>query len=114
MSTTSWRDRELTDEELFAGTRRDPLARKTRNHATLNALTPAQLVAFAVEHGAYTDRSTTRTACVLRNWSHTRYLQLLLRAIDTPEALAADPVNVGRMRRIRDDRLAYRTERRIR
>jgi len=31
----------------------------------------------------------------------TRYYQLLVRILDTPEALAADPVLVNRLRRIR-------------
>jgi hypothetical protein len=38
----------------------------------------------------------------------TRYYQLLNALIDRPEALAADPVTVGRLRRLRDLRAARR------
>lgn len=40
--------------------------------------------------------------------SETRYYQLLNALIDRPEALAADPVTVGRLRRLRDVRTARR------
>jgi hypothetical protein len=38
----------------------------------------------------------------------TRYYQLLNALIDRPEALAADPVTVGRLRRLRDLRTGRR------
>jgi len=40
-----------------------------------------------------------------------RYYQLLGRLIDTAEALAHDPLLVGRLRRIRDQRAAERAAR---
>lgn len=40
-----------------------------------------------------------------------RFYQLLGRLIDTKEALAHDPLLVGRLRRIRDQRLRERSER---
>lgn len=38
----------------------------------------------------------------------TRYYQLLNRLLDKPEALAADPVTVNRLRRLRASRGAWR------
>lgn len=43
--------------------------------------------------------------------SPTRYHQLLVRAIDLPEALAYDPILVGRLRRLRDARRRARRPR---
>ena len=37
-----------------------------------------------------------------------RYYQLLGRLIDSPDAVAHDPMLVGRLRRIRDERVARR------
>lgn len=37
-------------------------------------------------------------------WSMTRYYQVLNALIDTPAALAADPLTVNRLRRVRADR----------
>jgi len=45
--------------------------------------------------------------------SSTRYNQLLVRAIDMPEALAYDPMLVRRLRRIRDARRRTRVARRL-
>jgi hypothetical protein len=45
--------------------------------------------------------------------SPTRYHQLLLRAIDLPEALAYDPMLVRRLRRLRDARRRIRVARRL-
>ena len=42
-------------------------------------------------------------------WTPTRYYQVLNALIDTPAALAADPVTVNRLRRIRDKRQGQRT-----
>jgi len=39
----------------------------------------------------------------------TRYYALLGRLVDRPEALAADPMVVGRLRRIRSERVRSRT-----
>ena len=38
----------------------------------------------------------------------TRYQQLLNKLIDRPEALAAEPLTVNRLRRLRDERAAAR------
>lgn len=38
------------------------------------------------------------------DWTPTAYYARLNRLIDQPEALAHDPVTVGRLRRLRDDR----------
>ncbi|HSL11111.1 MAG TPA: DUF3263 domain-containing protein [Actinomycetota bacterium] len=46
-------------------------------------------------------------------FSSTRYQQLLHRAIDTPAALAYDPMLVRRLRRIREDRRRRRTAGRL-
>lgn len=43
--------------------------------------------------------------------SPVRYYQLLNRLIDTTDALAADPLLVGRLRRMRDDGRAVRARR---
>ena len=43
--------------------------------------------------------------------SPARYYQVLGRLVDTQTALAHDPLLVGRLRRIRDDRIAHRAER---
>jgi hypothetical protein len=40
----------------------------------------------------------------------TRYAQLLNRLLDDPEALAADPVTVNRLRRLREKRLNGRSQ----
>jgi len=45
--------------------------------------------------------------------SPTRYHQLLMRAIDLPEALAYDPMLVRRLRRLRDSRRRNRVARRL-
>jgi Protein of unknown function (DUF3263) len=45
--------------------------------------------------------------------STTRYHQLLMRAIERPEALGYDPVLVRRLRRLRDDRRRRRLARRL-
>lgn len=45
--------------------------------------------------------------------SPTRYNQLLMRAIDLPEALAYDPMLVRRLRRLRDARRRTRVARRL-
>lgn len=45
------------------------------------------------------------------NLSSTRYYQLLNSLIDTPEALAADPLLVKRLRRMRDNRKKARAAR---
>jgi Protein of unknown function (DUF3263) len=45
--------------------------------------------------------------------SPTRYHQLLLRAIELPEALAYDPMLVRRLRRLRDARRRTRVARRL-
>ena len=42
-------------------------------------------------------------------WTATRYYQVLNALIDTPAALAADPVTVNQFRRIRDKRQGQRT-----
>ena len=46
-------------------------------------------------------------------FSAARYHQLLHRAIDTPAALAYDPMLVRRLRRVRDDRRRRRTAGRL-
>ena len=46
-------------------------------------------------------------------FSAARYHQLLHRAIDTPEALAYDPMLVRRLRRVRDERRRRRTANRL-
>lgn len=48
--------------------------------------------------------SKERAARMRFGISSTRYLQLLLRAIDLPQALAYDPVLVRRLRRLRETR----------
>ena len=45
--------------------------------------------------------------------SPTRYNQLLMRAIDRPEALAYDPMLVRRLRRLRESRRRTRVARRL-
>lgn len=40
-----------------------------------------------------------------------RYYQCLSRLLDRPEALAADPVTIGRLRRLRDSRALTRRAR---
>jgi hypothetical protein len=45
--------------------------------------------------------------------SATRYQQLLMRAIDLPEALRYDPMLVRRLRRLRDSRRRKRLARRL-
>ena len=45
--------------------------------------------------------------------SPTRYHQLLIRAIELPEALAYDPMLVRRLRRLRDSRRRTRVARRL-
>jgi len=45
--------------------------------------------------------------------SPTRYYQLLMRAIDLPEALAHDPMLVRRLRRLRASRRRTRVARRL-
>jgi len=45
--------------------------------------------------------------------SGTRYHQLLVRAIDQPEALAYDPMLVRRLRRLRETRRRTRVARRL-
>jgi hypothetical protein len=46
-------------------------------------------------------------------FSPTRYYQLLNGLVDTPEALAFDPMTVKRLRRLRADRRRQRTARRL-
>lgn len=41
-------------------------------------------------------------------WSQARYYQVLNALIDSPEALAVDPVLVHRLQRLRETRLSYR------
>jgi hypothetical protein len=49
----------------------------------------------------------------LFDMSATRYYQLLNALIDTPDALAADPMLVKRLRRLRASRLRQRSARRL-
>lgn len=51
-----------------------------------------------------------RLSAILERFGHTptRYTQIVLALIDRPEALAYDPLNVKRLRRLRDDRAAER------
>jgi hypothetical protein len=46
-------------------------------------------------------------------WSMTRYYQVLNALIDTPRALAADPVLVNRLLRLRDERQQQRSSSRL-
>ena len=46
-------------------------------------------------------------------FSATRYQQLLMRAIDVPEALRYDPMLVRRLRRLRESRRRMRLARRL-
>ena len=46
------------------------------------------------------------------SWTPTRYYQALNALIDRPEALAADPVTVNRLRRLRHKRREQRSSRR--
>lgn len=45
--------------------------------------------------------------------SAVRYYQVLGALIERPEALAADPLTVKRLQRLRDQRQAVRSERRL-
>lgn len=58
-------------------------------------------------------RSKERAVRARFGLSSTRYHQLLMRAIDLPEALAYDPVLVGRLRRLREARRRTRFAQRL-
>jgi hypothetical protein len=58
-------------------------------------------------------RSKTRAIRGRFGITPTRYHQLLVRAVDSPEALAYDPVLVRRLLRLRDARRRRRVARRL-
>lgn len=66
-----------------------------------------QLLAFAAQQWKY---AGARDAAIrdLFDITPTRYFQLLNELIDKPAALAADPVLVKRLRRLREGRLVRR------
>lgn len=66
-----------------------------------------QLLAFAAQQWKY---AGARDAAIRERFdiTPTRYHQLLGQVIDKPAALAADPVLVKRLRRLRDARLVRR------
>lgn len=72
-------------------------------------LTERERDMLAFEHTHWTYRGMREQAIRDRfGVSATRYEQQLLALIDRPEALAADPMTVKRLRRLRDQRRARR------
>ncbi|MEV7694830.1 DUF3263 domain-containing protein [Microbacterium sp. NPDC089189] len=67
----------------------------------------ATLLAFEARWGAHSGAKEEAIRAELQ-LAPPRYYQLLGRVIDTEAALAHDPMLVGRLRRIRDDRRAAR------
>ncbi|MDF2991478.1 MAG: hypothetical protein K0S37_1992 [Microbacterium sp.] len=74
-------------------------------------LSAADLLAFEARWGNHTGG---KEEAIRRELGETpaRYYQLLGRIIDTREALEFDPMLVGRLRRIRDERRVERAGRR--
>jgi len=58
-------------------------------------------------------RSKERAVRARFGLSSTRYHQVLMRTIDLPEALVYDPVLVGRLRRLREERRRTRFAQRL-
>ncbi|TNM64358.1 DUF3263 domain-containing protein [Streptomyces sp. NP160] len=73
------------------------------------ALSQLDLAVLAVERRTFRRRGEKEQAVRDElDLSATRYYQRLNALLDDPEALAADPVLVGRLRRLRDERTAGR------
>ena len=71
-----------------------------------------QIIAFERQWWKYAG-SKESAIKELFDMSSTRYYQVLNAIIDTPEALAADPMLVKRLRRMRASRQRARTARRL-
>ena len=77
-----------------------------------DGLTALQRSILDFEGSARTHAGAKASAIRARfGWSTTRYYQLLNALIDSPAALAADPMLVRRLRRLREARQRYRSER---
>lgn len=73
-------------------------------------LTDAELAILDLERSWWKHPGAKATAIHARlGMSETRYYQQLNALIDRPEALAADPLTVRRLLRLRDRRRAQRT-----
>jgi hypothetical protein len=73
------------------------------------ALSQRDLAVLAMERRSFRRRGEKEQAVRDElDLSATRYYQRLNALLDDPEALAADPVLVGRLRRLRADRTAGR------
>jgi len=98
------RHRHGSDRRRYAPPERQP------GHAGRDRLTDAALDMLRMEERWWRYAGAKETAIWDQlNMSATRYYQLLSALIDQPEALAAAPVTVSRLRRLRDQRRAQRT-----
>ncbi len=78
--------------------------------AERRGLSESDLQMLAFEAQAWSSRGAKEQAVRdLFDLTPTRYYQLLGQLIDRPEALAASPMVVGRLRRLREDRAARRS-----
>lgn len=82
--------------------------------ATTTDLTPEELEILEFERQWWKYSGAKETA-VRERWdmSSTRYYQVLNALLDRPEALAADPLLVRRLQRLRDQRRRVRSSSRI-
>jgi hypothetical protein len=75
-------------------------------------LTEVQAAVLALETSWWKYAGAKETAVRDQfGWSMTRYYQVLNALIDTPAALAVDPVTVNRLRRLREERQRARSDR---
>ena len=72
--------------------------------------TDAEAAILELEHGFWKYPGAKEATIHARfGWTLTRYYQVLNELIDRPEALAADPVTVNRLRRLREKRQRKRS-----
>lgn len=92
------------------GSGEDAAARGDADPGDLSAL-ELEVLAFEAAHPRHT---AAKADAIRRRFgrSSTQYYQILARLIESPAALAHDPLLISRLRRLRDARAAERDERR--
>lgn len=81
---------------------------------TAHPLTDAEHTLLIIERQLWTRPGSKEQAIRdLLDIGATRYYQLLVQLLDRPEALVAEPLLIGRLRRIRDSAAQHRQARRV-
>src|SRR6476660_761610 len=92
----------------------DHATAQTHRHESEGGLSARDLAILAFERQWWKYAGSKEQAIKeLFDMSSTRYYQVLNALLDTPEALAADPMLIKRLRRMRASRQRARTSRRL-